>query len=166
MVYINKTDGGPLTAENVKETFLYNKRSGNLYRRMAQGIQKVGTVRPDKHKVVAYNRHSYRTTYIIWLLVYGRPPNGDVDHINNDASDDRLSNLRECTRSQNMQNASMSKRNKTGVKGVHWDKQRAKWNAYIRANGRNINLGRFDSIEQATEVRLRAEREFFESFGR
>jgi hypothetical protein len=167
MPYVNNTDGEFLSVESALEWFVYEKESGRLFRRMAGGnLREIGTERPDGYRVFGYNRRMYRTTYLIWLLIYGRPPNGDVDHIDNITSDDKLSNLRECSRSQNMQNASLSKRNKSGIKGVNWDSTRQKWAVYIRSNERNINVGRFDTIEEATEARLQAERELFEGFGR
>lgn len=56
----------------------------------------------------------------------------------------------------------LSKRNKTGVKGVRWDKERLKWAASIYFKGKCYQLGRFDDIEDAIKARKSAEEKFFE----
>ena len=57
-----------------------------------------------------------------------------------------------------------TKANKSGVVGVNWDKSRGKWQAGIRFKGHKYNLGRFDSIEEAAEIRAIAEKELFGNF--
>ena len=56
----------------------------------------------------------------------------------------------------------LSKRNKTGIKGVRWDKDRLKWAASIYFKGKCYQLGRFDDIEDAIKARKLAEEKFFE----
>lgn len=79
----------------------------------------------------------------------GSWPKGVIDHINGDPSDNRFSNLREATQSQNCANARKSKNNTSGVKGVHWDRVNKKWRATIMHKRRQITIGRFDTIKQA-----------------
>lgn len=55
----------------------------------------------------------------------------------------------------------LSKRNKTGIKGVRWDKERLKWAASIYFKGKCYQLGRFDNIEDAIKARKLAEEKFF-----
>lgn len=54
--------------------------------------------------------------------------------------------------------------NKSGVVGVNWDKSRGKWQASIRFKGHKYNLGRFDNMQDAIDVRKIAEREIFGNF--
>lgn len=56
----------------------------------------------------------------------------------------------------------LSKRNKTGIKGVRWDKDRLKWAASIYFKGKCYQLGRFDDIKDAIKARQSAEKKFFE----
>lgn len=58
-------------------------------------------------------------------------------------------------------NQKISKNNKTGIKGVRWDKERLKWAAHIYFKGKCYQLGRFDDINDAIEVRRRKEEELF-----
>ena len=79
-----------------------------------------------------------------------------IDHVNGDPSDNRLCNLREATKSQNMMNIGKIKSNTSGVRGVGWSKASQKWRAYIRVNKKDIHLGLFESIEDAKKARVEA----------
>ncbi len=68
-----------------------------------------------------------------------------IDHVNRNKLDNRKSNLRICTPSQNQMNR-VYKHNKYGFKGVSWDKRYKKWRSTITINYKDVNLGRFDSI--------------------
>jgi hypothetical protein len=74
-----------------------------------------------------------------------RAPDGyDVDHINGDKLDNRKSNLRSATRSQNNYNKSVQRNTTSGFKGVSWSKQRNKWRSRIFVDKREMHLGFFE----------------------
>lgn len=75
-----------------------------------------------------------------------------VDHINHDTLDNRRSNLRRCTQSQNMANARIVKPTSSGYKGVGWFPRDQKWRARICVNGKGCHLGLFDSAEDAARM--------------
>jgi hypothetical protein len=86
-------------------------------------------------------------------FIMGDPAGMEVDHINRDATlDDREENLRIATHTQNGYNQGMRITNASGFKGVSWDKERSKWLAQIRINGKKIYLGRFNSLEAAAQA--------------
>lgn len=78
------------------------------------------------------------------------PPSGvDIGHVNGDGLDNRRSNLRVATCSQNAQNMRTPAHNKCGLKGVHWHKRNRKWIAHITLNKRARHLGCFETKEAA-----------------
>jgi hypothetical protein len=87
----------------------------------------------------------------IWEHHNGPIPVGrTVDHVGHDTLDNRLSNLRLATNSQQAQNRRLRTDNKSGYRGVHWHKATGKWTASIQVNGKRMHLGLFtDKIEAA-----------------
>lgn len=78
-----------------------------------------------------------------------------VDHHDRNPLNNHYSNLRACTHCKNMQNATISSRNKSGVKGVFFNTKTGRWMAYINAFGKRTYLGNF--IDKATAaIRRRA----------
>jgi hypothetical protein len=81
--------------------------------------------------------------------IMGFPPL-HVDHRNGDPKDNRRSNLRLATRSQNMQNSIVTgKRTASGIRGVTRDPRSGKWRARCQVDGVSHFIGLFDSIEEA-----------------
>lgn len=87
-----------------------------------------------------------------------------VDHRDHDGLNNQRSNLRVATGSQNNQNARARSAAKSPYKGVGWSSQRHKWQAKIRADGRNLHLGFFTSELEAAYVYDAAARELFGEF--
>jgi len=90
---------------------------------------------------------------IIWEMHNGPITEGEIDHINGNKLDNRLENLRLVTRQQNQANRKVQKHS-SRFKGVSWDEYRRsqtgkKWNAHIKANKVQDNLGYFDTEEEA-----------------
>lgn len=99
--------------------------------------------------------------------ILGRPlAKGEhVDHIDRDGCDNRRSNLRLATNSQNMGNQ-VSRTGTSKYKGVSWHKAKAKWHAYIRLDGRTRHLSYFTDEAAAARAYDEAARELFGEFAR
>lgn len=112
-------------------------------------------------------RH-YRAHRQIWLLHYGEWPPLQIDHVNGAPSDNRVANLRSVDQSVNMRNAKLPKRNTSGVVGVCWDASRGQWLGQMQVKGKRVQIGRFDSFEDAVAARKEAEKkhDFHKNHGR
>lgn len=75
-----------------------------------------------------------------------------VDHINRLPWDNRRSNLRLLTISLNNRNKSPDPSNKSGYKGVCWNKDKQAWVANIRLEDRFVYLGAFQEILDAAKA--------------
>lgn len=87
-----------------------------------------------------------------------------VDHINGNSLDNRKCNLRIGTRQQNNWSARLRCDSSTGYKGVHFKKQKQKYQAYIRHNGRVKHLGFYTLKEEAAEAYNNKAKELFGAF--
>jgi len=96
-----------------------------------------------------------------------KPSEGqEVDHINGNALDNRRSNLRLCTKAQNLMNKSLYRNNKSGYKGVCWNKLHKKWYASIGHQGKAIFLGLFGDKQKAAMAYNEKAKELFGEFAR
>ena len=93
-------------------------------------------------------------------------PGQYVDHVNNNGFDNRKSNLRICTQAENNRNKPAASKNASGFKGVSLYKKTGKWVAYIGTNGKNKNLGYFDTPEAAHEAYKQAAQQYHGNFAR
>lgn len=84
-----------------------------------------------------------------------------IDHINHDKLNNRRSNLRIVTNSQNQMNRDKPKQNTSGVKGVYWHKNKKKWQANIQIDNKLLYLGIFNSKQDAIMARKEAESKYF-----
>ena len=95
-------------------------------------------------------------------LLLGPAPAGlQWDHRDRDKLNNQRGNLRAVTGTVNQRNKGLQSNNSSGINGVHWDPERNKWRAEIRLPGLNKNLGRFDSIAEASSARKVAEELFW-----
>lgn len=96
-------------------------------------------------------------------LVTNCPENMIVDHIGGSTTihDNRKSNLRIVTHSQNSMNRVLAINNTSGITGVSWDNQMGKWRVQIGINRERKHLGLYDNFDDAVKVRKEAEEKYF-----
>ncbi|MFF8784730.1 HNH endonuclease [Streptomyces sp. NPDC015125] len=113
-------------------------------------------LRGHSGKLYAYAQTKAGPVYMHRLIA--RTPTGrETDHINGDGLDNRRSNLRVATCSQNLANRWKPRRSdgsptSSRFKGVTWDRSRSKWQAKITVGGRCKNLGRYATEEAAAQA--------------
>jgi HNH endonuclease len=141
------------TKEYLQSLFEY--KDGELYwRETTRGKRQAGAkagTRSHHYFQICIDHKLYRTHRLVWAYHNGPTPH-QIDHINGDAFDNRIENLRECTLSQNQYNRKIAKQNKSGVKGIGWCKQKQKWRGRMIVDGKEHHIGFFDSIEDAEKA--------------
>lgn len=122
----------------------------------------------DYDKIKNYCWHITKDGYvsttsklIMHRLIMNCPDDMIVDHINHKKHDNRKSNLRICSNSQNIMNKVLNSNNASGVTGVYWNKRKGKWIASITINGKRIHLGYFIKFDDAVNARKKAEDKYF-----
>lgn len=150
-----------LTQEEVREHLSYDPGTGELKwrkgRRGRKGNMDVGSSDGDGYIQLKIDRKVYKAHRIIWLWWYGYFPENQIDHIDRDRMNNRLSNLREVSHQCNMRNAGMDKRNSSGVKGVTRHELADKWQVCIRVANKTRYLGIYTCFVEAVAHRLAAE---------
>jgi HNH endonuclease len=92
------------------------------------------------------------------------PPGMEIDHRNRNPLDNRLHNLRPATHRQNTHNRSLHANNRTGVRGVYWDKTHKHYSVMITFNGRQIRAARCKTLAEAKRKRKEAEKMAYKEF--
>jgi hypothetical protein len=108
-----------------------------------------------------YIRFTKKPQLAIHRLIMGAKKGQSIDHINGDFFDNRRCNLRFATKQQNNWNKRINPKNKTGAIGVYWSKDASKYRARIGFNGKTINLGYFETVEDARDAYIEASNKYF-----
>ncbi len=114
---------------------------------------------------IGINGKLYLAQRLAYYMYHGVDPlNSDVDHIDRNALNNKISNLRLATRTENARNQKLAKSNISGKTGVHWHKTAKRWIAGIKINYKYKHLGRFVKKEDAIQARIEAEKKYFGEF--
>jgi hypothetical protein len=147
---------------DIKEYITYNPSSGVFTRIARQGRMSagspVGTYDKDGYHIIYYNNTSYKAHRLAWWFVHNVLPKGQIDHINHVVDDNRICNLREVSHQENSRNQVKRSTNTSGVTGVYWNKARKRWVANIWVDDKCKYLGGFETIEEAKQARLKAQK--------
>ena len=105
---------------------------------------------------------NYRVHRIIMAIALGKEPEGQVDHIDGDVTNNRLDNLRLCPRGNldNAQNLGLNSKNTSGHTGVMKASKNDKWQAQIKVDGKMIWLGYHDTKEAAIAAYVEAKAKY------
>ena len=147
-----------LTVKDISKYLSYDKDTGHFTWLVNTTTRNVGDIAGNTnwrgYTSIWINAKQYAAHRLAWAVCNGSWPNGDIDHINEDKSDNRISNLRQATRSQNMFNRGKNKNNTSGFKGVAFCKDTGRWRAQMSIYGKSIKIGRFDTKEEAAKAYL------------
>lgn len=113
---------------------------------------------------IHYNDSSKRNTVYMHRLVLLAPASLQVDHIDGNKLNNKKSNLRVCTATQNRGNTPYQTNNTSGFKGVTYDKARRQWKAQISYKKVAKGLGRFNKKEDAARAYNQAAKKYYGIF--
>lgn len=161
-----------LTLQRVRELLDYDPETGIFKRKISTGSRsQAGMVVGSKPTTVGYGAihidgKLYYSHRLAWFYVHGKWPRDQIDHVNMDRIDNRISNLREATRAQNRMNESIKKSNTSGYKGVSWSKEKTRWEARIMKDRKSTVIGYFDDPKDAHEAWKKKAAELHGEFAR
>lgn len=164
-----------LTADYVRSILDYNPETGEFRwkKRIDMTPQwngryagKIAGCLSGGYVDIGINNILYKAHRLAWLLMTGEWPVADIDHKDLDGSNNRWLNIRSATRSQNNFNKIAQSNSKSGIKGVHFSKNRGKWLVQICVRRRRINIGYFKDIKDAENAYAAASIKFHGDFSR
>lgn len=159
-----------ISQERLMEVLDYNPDTGYFTWIVRLGARtqiggKPGTVDAGGYLKIAVDGKAFMAHRLAWIYFYGGDiSNSEIDHINGNRLDNRISNLRLANRSENNWNQKIKNSNNSGVKGVSWDKGAKKWRAQCMVNGVKYFIGRFNNISDAEQAVVSFRRKFHGKF--
>ena len=171
--HLTRTD---LTAEYVRSILDYDPETGAFrWRARVDAPARVntrfagkvaGSVMINGYRCISISSVRYYAHRLAWLHYYGEWPALPIDHRDGDGLNNRIANLRLATMSQNLANTGSRKSNKSGFKGVSWDKRKGKWKAEITKDGKSSFLGYFDLPAEGHAAYIAAAKRLHGEFAR
>jgi len=149
-----------LTQERLKEVLDYDSETGvftGLVARRGRATKGsvAGNLTSRGYIRVGVDGKVYKAHRLVWLYVYGYFPENEIDHIDRNPSNNKLSNLREVSHQCNMRNSKGRSNATSDVKGIAFRK--GKWRALISIGNKMMYLGSFSSKSLAAKKRCEAE---------
>lgn len=173
-----------MNPERLKILLTYNEETGEFHRRERPrsdfssdrnyGIfaaryagKKAGHSMKNGYVQIRLDGRLYFAHRLAFLYVHGFMPK-EVDHINGDPSNNRISNLRAATREQNNRNCRSSLGSTSKYLGVCFARnlKRKQWVAQISPNREHIVIGRYETEDEAAIAYNEKAKEYFGEFAR
>ncbi|NCH77582.1 HNH endonuclease signature motif containing protein [Cronobacter sakazakii] len=145
-----------LTKEYLSDVLSYSPETGVFKWKVKAGPcspgSLAGSYNSHGYRLISVNHQRYFAHRLAWLFFYGELPDGfDIDHINGIRDDNRISNLRLATRSQNNMNSIVSSKNKSGCRGVCFHKRDKLWHARVFVGRKAVAFKTFKDKDDAVE---------------
>lgn len=113
---------------------------------------RAGTKNSAGYRVISLFGKRYLEHRLAWFFVHGEMPKHEIDHINQIRDDNRISNLRQVTRSENQRNKTR-KDSRVDEVGIWWCRRRKRYIAEITLNGKKVYQKSFKDIDEAIQQR-------------
>lgn len=130
----------------------YNPETGQFFCHKTN--KEAGCIDNKGYRVITRNGKRYKAHRLAWFFVYNEWPMNQIDHIDENKSNNRISNLRDVDQSTNQHNISkLREDNTSGCRGINWHKQHQKWNVRVQFRGIRYHVGLYNNLEDAIEAR-------------
>jgi hypothetical protein len=150
-----------LTQNRLKELLDYNPDTGVVIRKVKLKNQPagkiVGCVGRQGYLQTSIDGKLYKVHRLVWLYMYGEWPKNNIDHIDHNPANNKISNLRDVSCLENNRNKRRNTNSSSGLLGVGWHKRDECWVAHIEVSGIRHNLGYYKDKETALNARKQAE---------
>ena len=166
MVAINREKEAVIAASDIKDWLSYNPKTGDFRwikrkGRLANAGSVAGTINRDGYVRLFFNGMSVMAHRLAFFYYYGEFPLLEIDHLNGVRNDNRIINLKEASRIDNVRNNhntafclrgyNPSSKNKTKCRNIY--KCNAKYAVVVSINKKSISFGRWSTLEEAIAVR-------------
>lgn len=145
-----------LSIDTLKRKLKYDPATGLFTRNCIMTGSSIGDVcgtkKENGYVIISIDRVLYRAHRLAWFYFYGRWPEGDIDHVNRIRNDNRIANLREACRSDNLCNSSRRSDNKTGIRGVSFNRVSNTYTVKIQKNGKTLTRYGVTNIAVAKDI--------------
>jgi hypothetical protein len=157
-----------LTQARLQEVLRYEPETGEFFWRVPRGRpdyigKRAGWITSTGYRGIMIDDRSYQAHRLAWLYVYGAFPESAIDHKNRQRVDNRITNLRLASTSQNSANGK-SRLSHGGLKGAYWFGRYKKWSSVVSCNGKRHFLGYFATAEEAHAAYCEAARKLHGPF--
>jgi len=157
------------TQEEIHKYFIYIPETGVFLNRITRSNQakeghQSGCVDQTGYIYIYFKMTRLLAHRMAWMYMYGIEPDGQIDHINGDRTDNRIANLRVSTAHQNARNRGLSKNSSTGFKNISWNAERGSWEVSIKMNGKKAFFKRFKILQEAQRAAISAREELHGEF--
>ena len=158
-----------LTQSRLMQLLNYDPATGVFSWKIKSGGKKAGSVAGIAHckgYITIRGDYKYYLAHrLAFLYMKGEMPEF-VDHKNGVRNDNRWSNLRPATATENMQNMGVRKDNTSGHSGVYWNRALGKWHVRFKVNKKQCNFGYYENLSDAVIAASEARVKYYGEFAR
>lgn len=132
--------------------YTYNPETGQIF-----GVRGKEITRKNKKGYISIRDNKFSSLYghhFAWYMTYGNVDFIELDHDDNNTSNNRIDNLRILTHMKNCHNRRLPE------KGYYWDEINQKWRGKIVVNKKQIYLGLFKTEVEAREAYINAKKKY------